>query len=91
MLTIIFGLSFIFTISVVLINLLDALNLNKLCSFRLFNHIMNDGTNSENTQANSNSQSGGSNANQQSNQNRQVNPGKMLMQAKNHWIYLAKT
>lgn len=71
-LAIIFSFSLILTISALIINLLDVLNLS---NFRLFNPILNDGTNSENTQANSNSQSSGSNANQQTNQNRQVNSG----------------
>ena len=70
---IIFSLSLIFTLSIVFVNLLDVLI---SANFRLFNPILNDGTNSENTQANSNSQSSGTNANQQTNQNRQVNPGK---------------
>lgn len=72
-LTIIFSLSLIFTLSIVFVNLLDLLT---SANFRLFNPILNDGGNSENTQANSNSQSSVTNANQQTNQNRQVNPGK---------------
>ena len=72
-LMIIFTFCLVSTITFLIMNLFNAILSINYDKLNLFDHIKNDGTNSDNNQANSNNQNSTTNSNQQSNSNSQIN------------------